>query len=106
METMSEQDVKHDPLAKMFSITNENGEKVAFLQYEKTGKTFDLWHTEVPEKYRGQGLAGILAGKSIADLASADNSTHTVLLTCSYLQHFYSKNREKFKQFSNIKLPS
>ena len=102
---MSEQDVNHDPLAKMFSITNEAGEKVAFLQYEKEGNIFDLWHTEVPEKYRGQGLAGILAGKSIVELASADNSTNTVLLTCSYLQHFYKKNPEAFKQFSNIKLP-
>ena len=55
MSNYSENDVKHDESQKMFYIELKNCDKKAFLQYEKDDKSFDLWHTEVPDECRGQG---------------------------------------------------
>ena len=94
----NENDVKHEPKEKMFFIELQNGSK-AFLQYEKSGNEVDLWHTEVPPECRGQGVAGILAESSIKNLAQNHSK---VLLSCTYLQHFYKKHGDKFHDFTNI----
>ena len=61
-----------------------------------------MWHTEVPDECRGKGIAGILAGKSIRDLALMDSSK-TIILSCTYLQHYYKNNHAKFTDLPNIK---
>ena len=47
------------------------------------------------------GIAGILASKSIKDLAS-NNPNSKVILSCTYLQHYHKKNAEKFQDHKNI----
>ena len=105
MANYTETDVKHDENQKMFYIQLKNCDKKAFLQYEKSDqKNYDLWHTEVPDECRGQGVGAILASKSIQQLAN-ENPTSKIILTCSYLQHFYKKNQsEKFQQYENIQI--
>ena len=102
MSKFSESDVKHSKSEKMFYIDLQSGAK-AFLQYETNGASeaseVDLWHTEVPSECRGQGIAGILAEVAVKSLAKENSK---VLLTCTYLQHFYKKNSDKFAEFSNI----
>ena len=94
----SEKDVKHESKEKMFYIDLQNGGK-AFLQYEKSYDEVNLWHTEVPPECRGQGVAGILAESAIKTLAK---NYSNVLLSCTYLQHFYKKHSDKFQEFTNI----
>ena len=98
MSEFSENNVKHDPEKKLFFIDLPSGKK-AFLQYEPTEEKVDLWHTEVPPEYRGKGVAGILAETSIKTLSK---SHPKVLLSCTYLQHFYTKHSDKFQDFTNI----
>jgi predicted GNAT family acetyltransferase len=73
MTNYSESDVIHDKDQKVFYIQIKGGNfkttKKAFLQYEIEDSGYDLWHTEVPEECRGQGIAGILASKAISELA-------------------------------------
>ena len=103
MTSYYNEDVKHDEKQKMFYIPLKNSDKQAILQYEKTEQTYELWHTEVPEECRGQGVAGVLATKAIQDLAKIPQSK--IILTCSYLQNFYKKKQlEKFQQFDNIQV--
>ena len=99
MSAFTEKDVKHDPNQNLFFIDLPSGKR-AIAQYESTKDSHvDLWHTEVPPECRGQGIAGILAEASIKTLAQ---SHPKVLLSCTYLQHFHTKNADKFQEFTNI----
>ena len=103
MEAFNEDSVVHEPSTETFYISFKSGAK-AFINYKvEKNDTIDLWHTEVPDEGRGKGIGGFLASKSIKDLASA-NSSKTVILSCSYLQHYYKKNEAKFVDFENIKM--
>ena len=102
METFTEENVVHEPSKETFFIPLKSGSK-AFINYKTEENSIEMWHTEVPAECRGKGIAGILASKSIRDLASS-NSSKTVILSCSYLQNYYKKNEEKFANFSNISI--
>ena len=57
--------------------------KEAVLEYEVLDSgVWDMYHTEVPEEYRGQGLAGQLA--KVSSLYSAHMHTHTHTHTHRY----------------------
>ena len=101
--SFTENDVTHDKAEKRFYIQLPSGQK-AFINYEVSPEgIFDMWHTEVPEECRGKGIAGILASKAITDLAVSDNSK-SVLLSCTYLQHYYKKNSDKFASITGKKI--
>lgn len=85
---MSSFEVRHDVKAREFYIALEKGKAV--LQYENEGdKTLNMYHTEVPSAYRGQGIARHLA-KAALDYAVDQDAK--VKLTCSYLQKFVKDN--------------
>ena len=50
----------------------------------------------VPVEFRGRGLAAALASRAFDELTRQD-STKKLVLTCSYLQQFYLKNREDYE---------
>jgi len=83
--------VIHDEKQNRFYIKlSENPDKVAELLYSKTSaNSFDFFHTEVPEEYRGRGLAGILA-RTAFDYVVEEQAT--VLPSCTYLRKYYSTN--------------
>lgn len=82
------------------------------IQYQKTNNTLDLYHTEVPEVFRGQGIAALLAKVCFSCFLlqmshSQTNKCFVLLqgafeyvlknnlkmkLSCDYLQKYYKNN--------------
>ena len=59
------------------------------LLYQQNESLLDLWHTEVPPEWRGQGLGGDLA-KAAMDWIKENKCK--ARLSCTYLQKFVSEN--------------
>ena len=86
----------------------------AVIQYQKTDTTLDLYHTEVPVVFRGQGVAALLAKvfflSNAAIIACANpfffifavvfqeafdyvlRNNLRMKLSCDYLQKYYKDN--------------
>lgn len=63
----------------------------AHLDYLLTGDIVEMYHTEVPSDYQGQGVAAKLATAAL-DWARANK--YKVLPTCSYVDSFIRKHKE------------
>lgn len=63
----------------------------AHLDYLLAGGILEIFHTEVPSDYQGQGVAGKL---SIAALNWARESGYKVLASCSYVHAYIAKHPE------------
>ncbi|XP_043936688.1 protein NATD1-like isoform X1 [Protopterus annectens] len=62
----------------------------AVLLYEYVGKrTIDLQHTEVPDAYRGLGIAKLMAKAAMDFAVEEDLKVH---ITCWYIQKFVKDN--------------
>uniref|UniRef100_A0A670JYX6 Protein NATD1 n=1 Tax=Podarcis muralis TaxID=64176 RepID=A0A670JYX6_PODMU len=62
----------------------------AILLYEYVGKRIvDLQHTEVPDAYRGRGIAKHLAKAALDFVVEEDLKAH---LTCWYIQKYVKEN--------------
>ncbi|XP_030434325.1 protein NATD1 isoform X2 [Gopherus evgoodei] len=62
----------------------------AVLLYEYVGKRIvDLQHTEVPDAYRGRGIAKHLAKAALDFVVEEDLRAH---LTCWYIQKYVKEN--------------
>lgn len=62
----------------------------AVLLYEYVGKRMvDLQHTEVPDAYRGRGIAKHLAKAALDFVVEEDLKAH---LTCWYIQKYVKEN--------------
>ncbi|XP_048465657.1 protein NATD1 [Rhincodon typus] len=58
--------VDHDRKKRQFEVRLNGSHERAVLLYEYVGKkTIDLQHTEVPDAYRGRGIAKLMAKLSI-----------------------------------------
>jgi uncharacterized protein len=68
----------------------EKGE-TAYLEFEIDGEWITLWHTEVPEALRGQGIAAMLAKTA---LEYARDNTLKVDVVCPLVANYISKNPE------------
>ncbi|XP_072415363.1 protein NATD1 isoform X2 [Chiloscyllium punctatum] len=54
--------VDHDRKKRQFEVRLNGSHERAVLLYEYVGKkTIDLQHTEVPDAYRGRGIAKLMA---------------------------------------------
>lgn len=87
--------VGHDKRKKCFYINIEKDGKrqkeSAILEYDWIRPGFvDLYHTEVPQPYRGQGIAKILA-KAALEYFVAENAK--MRLTCTYLHKYVRETR-------------
>ncbi|XP_065682874.1 protein NATD1-like [Hydra vulgaris] len=80
-------DVVHEPKNNRFVIHLDKGECV--LDYLMTKKTIDLYHTEVPEVYRGKGVAKQLVKEAIK---YARENSLKVIPTCEYVQKYLNEN--------------
>lgn len=79
--------VEHSAAKQEFFICM--GDDCAVIQYQKTDTTLDLYHTEVPVVFRGQGVAALLA-KEAFDYVLRNNLR--MKLSCDYLQKYYKDN--------------
>ena len=60
-------------------------DQYAFIDYSKTGDTYLLIHTEVPESLRGQGVAAALVEKTFAYL---EENQLKMRPFCAYIQAY------------------
>ncbi|CAN0314137.1 protein NATD1-like [Lethenteron reissneri] len=82
--------VEHDRKKRQFFIRLNGYSDRAVLLYEYIGKkTVDLQHTEVPDGYRGRGIARLLAKASMDFVVEEDLKAH---ITCWYIQKFIKDN--------------
>uniref|UniRef100_W5JZD3 Protein NATD1 n=1 Tax=Astyanax mexicanus TaxID=7994 RepID=W5JZD3_ASTMX len=82
--------VEHDKKRRQFSIRLNGSYDRAVLLYEYVGKkTVDLQHTEVPDAYRGRGIAKHLAKAAMDFVVEEDLKAH---LTCWYIQKYVKEN--------------
>ena len=93
--------VDHDQSAHRFCITLEGYE--ACLMYRLTGNEIDLYHTYVPEVFRGRGVAEQLC-KAAFEYAKAKGLT--VVPSCSYISGAYLKRHPEYAPIAKQGGPS
>ena len=84
--------VEHDAVAKRFRVTLQGYEAV--LMYRQSGREIDLYHTYVPEVFRGRGIAEKLC-KAAFEYAKANQLT--VVPSCSYISDAYLKRHQEYE---------
>ncbi len=90
--TMTEQvEVQHDPAGSRFCVKVEGYE--ACLMYRRAGQALDLYHTYVPEVFRGRGMAEKLC-KAAFEYAKANRLA--VIPSCSYISGAYLKRHPEY----------
>ncbi|XP_027777221.1 protein NATD1 isoform X3 [Marmota flaviventris] len=83
--------VEHDRRRRQFTVRLNGCHDRAVLLYEYVGKRIvDLQHTEVPDAYRGRGIAKHLAKAALDFVVEEDLKAH---LTCWYIQKHSQKAR-------------
>ena len=81
--------IHHNEAAHQFEAGAEP--YLAKLQYRLKGQTINIVHTEVPDQFKGQGVAGDLA---TAALGWARASGLKVIPTCPYVKNYIGKHPE------------
>jgi predicted GNAT family acetyltransferase len=84
--------VTHDATGKRFCAVLDGYE--ACLMYRLIGKEIDLYHTYVPEVFRGRGIAEQLV-KAGFEYAKAHGLT--VIPSCSYISGAYLKRHPEYE---------
>lgn len=84
--------VIHDPSGHRFCVALEGYE--ACLIYRLRGKEIDLYHTYVPEVFRGKGIAEALC-KAAFEHAKAGGLT--VIPSCSYISGAYLTRHPEYE---------
>ncbi len=84
--------IEHDAAASRFVVKLQGYE--ATLMYRRTGNELDLYHTYVPEVFRGRGVAEQLC-KAAFEHAQANRLT--VLPSCSYISGAYLKRHPEYQ---------
>ena len=101
MTEYSSEAVTHNSTSKQFQLDltpekPEGKKDYGVLDYEiVSGTVFNLYHTEVPLSYKGKGIGAFLADRAIRDL-TASNKDAKLILSCTYLQHYYNKNKHLY----------
>lgn len=84
--------VIHDEKGRRFCVKLSGYE--ACLMYRRAGQELDLYHTYVPEVFRGRGIAERLC-KGTFEYAKAHRLT--VLPSCSYISGAYLKRHPEYE---------
>jgi predicted GNAT family acetyltransferase len=82
--------VKENPDEERFEIAVD-GELAGFTVYQERGNNYALLHTEIDDRYAGQGLGSILIRHTLDDLRSRGIG---VLPYCPFVRAFLAKNRD------------
>ena len=93
--------VQHDQVNHRFVAALEGYE--ACLMYRLRGKEFDLYHTYVPEVFRGRGIAEQLC-KTAFEYAQVQQLT--VVPSCSYISGAYLKRHPEYESLTKLGPPS
>ena len=88
-------EVNHDRAGSRFCVRLQGYE--ACLMYRHSGQEIDLYHTYVPEVFRGRGIAERLC-KAAFEYAKANRLT--VLPSCSYVSDAYLKRHPAYESLT------
>ncbi|KAM9843780.1 protein NATD1-like [Aulostomus maculatus] len=90
--------VDHDRHDRRFTVTLGRGagaDECATLRYRFTGdQEVDLMSTYVPESFRGQGVAALLAQAAVDFLVEEKLRAH---VSCWYIKRFLENHRHMYK---------
>ena len=89
MDTPGQVVVEHDTVAEQFRVGA--GDDVAVLQYRRDPHAITFLHTEVPEAFRGQGIAQKLAH---AGLEYAKQQGVNIIPLCPFVNAYIRKHPE------------
>jgi len=84
--------VVHDQEGSRFCVKLKGYE--ACLMYNQKGREIDLYHTYVPEVFRGRGIAERLC-KSAFEYAKSQGLG--VIPSCSYISDYYLKRHPEYE---------
>ena len=84
--------VEHDRAGSRFLVKLQGYE--ACVMYRLLGKEIDLYHTYVPEVFRGRGMAEKLC-KAAFEYAKAN--ALAVIPSCSYISEAYLKRHTEYE---------
>ena len=93
--------VVHDAQGRRFCVALQGYE--ACLMYRSSGTEMDLYHTYVPEVFRGRGVAERLCQ---AAFEHAQASGLTVIPSCSYISGAYLKRHPEYEPLTKRGGPS
>ena len=94
-------DVVHDEPGHRFRVTLQGYE--ANLMYRRSGQEIDLYHTYVPEVFRGRGVAERLC-KAAFEYARAGGLM--VIPSCAYISGAYLKRHPEYEPLTKRGGPS
>ena len=94
-------EIRHDSSGQRFYATLQGYE--ACLMYRLAGKEINLYHTYVPEGFRGRGIAEKLC-KAAFEYAKTQGLT--VLPSCSYISDAYLKRHPEYEPLTKRDGPS
>ena len=89
---MADPTVEHDQASQRFRVRLEGFE--ACLMYRQHGQEIDLYHTYVPEVFRGRGIAERLC-KTAFEYAKERGLT--VIPSCSYISGAYLTRHPEYE---------
>jgi len=88
-------DIVHDRVGSRFCVKLQGYE--ACLMYRLEGKELDLYHTYVPEVFRGRGVAEKLC-KAAFEYAKTEGLA--VIPSCSYIFDAYLKRHPEYESLT------
>lgn len=83
-------EVSDDREAERYVIA-VGGEPAGFVQYRDRGRALALVHTEIDDRFEGQGLGGRLVAAALDDLRSRGLA---VLPFCPFVRGYIARHRE------------
>jgi predicted GNAT family acetyltransferase len=93
--------IQHDPAGQRFFVKMEGFEAV--LMYRRSNGEIDLYHTYVPEVFRGRGVAEQLC-RAAFEYAKAEGLQ--VVPSCSYISGAYLKRHKEYEPLTKRGGPS
>lgn len=66
--------------------------EITFPYYKAEEKVYEFDHTFVDPSLRGQGIAGALVEKAIAEVRAQDGK---ILPTCPYVKEWFARHKEE-----------
>jgi len=81
--------VKNNRVENRFEV--ELGDKLGVIEYRKNGPVYSLVHTEVPEEFRGQGIANHLVREALDQIKAEDGK---IIPVCSFVRAYLRRHPE------------
>jgi len=90
--TQQEPELRNDEARSRYELWR-GGEVAALVQYHLAGGTLRLVHTEVDQRYEGQGLGSRIAAFALEDARARGLR---VVAQCPFIAAYVARHRDKY----------